>query len=120
MQTVIETNLYYTIYKNFYISGDDSSGSMACITKRKSSLSVIKDHFSRSSFWWPKDIKINTTEGSKLFSITSPNGFPELVNEPSYIETRSSSCIDLIFTDQANLSENSAVHTPLQLNCHGL
>lgn len=93
---------------------------MVCISKRKSSLSVIKDDFSRSSCWWPKDININITEGSKLFSITSPNGFPELVNEPSHIETRSFSCIDLIFTDQANLSENSAVHTPLQPNCHGL
>ena len=45
------------------------------INKRKSFLSVITDDFNaRSSSWWPKDI--DTTEGSKLFSLTSSNGFP--------------------------------------------
>ena len=45
------------------------------INKRKPFLSVITDDFNvRSSSWWPKDIY--TTEGSKLFSLTSSNGFP--------------------------------------------
>ena len=45
------------------------------INKRKPFLSVITDDFNaRSSSWWPKDI--DTTEGSKLFSLTSSNGFP--------------------------------------------
>ena len=47
------------------------------ISKRKPSLCVIKGDFNvRSCSWSPKDI--NTTEGSKLFSLTSSNGFSQL------------------------------------------
>ena len=79
------------------------------INKRKPSLCVIKGDFNaRSSSWLPKDI--NTTEGSRLFSLTSSNGFSQLIKEPTHIQASSSSCIDLIFTDQPNLSVNSSVH----------
>ena len=45
-------------------------------SKHKPSLSVITCEFNaRSSSWWSKDI--NTTEGSKLFSLISSNGFPQ-------------------------------------------
>ena len=87
------------------------------IRNRNPSLSIITGDFnSRSSLWWQNDI--NTLEGSKLFSLTSANGFSQLINEPTHIQTNSSSCIDLIFTDQPNLSVNSGVHSSLHLNCH--
>ena len=71
------------------------------INERKPFLSVITGDFNaRSSSWWSKDIV--TTEGSKL-SLTSSNGFPQLINEPTHIQTSRSSCIDLIFTNQSNL-----------------
>ena len=86
------------------------------INERKPFLSVITGDFNaRSSSWWSKDIV--TTEGSKL-SLTSSNGFPQLINEPTHIQTSSSSCIDLIFTNQPNLSVNSGVHASLHPNCH--
>ena len=82
------------------------------ISKRKSSLFVITCDFNARFFsWWPKDI--NTTEGLKSFSLTSSTGFPQLINEPTHMQTSSSSCIDLIFTDQPNLSVNSGVHALL-------
>ena len=44
------------------------------INKHKPFLSIITGDFNaRSSSWWLKGIK--TTEGSKLFSLTSSNGF---------------------------------------------
>ena len=44
------------------------------VRKRKPSLSVITADFNaRSSSWWINDI--NTTEGSKLYSFASPDGF---------------------------------------------
>ena len=68
------------------------------VSKRKPSLCVITGDFNvRSTSWWLKDI--NTTEGSKLFSVTSSNGFSQLTKEPSHIKTSSFSCTDLIFTD---------------------
>ena len=87
------------------------------INKLKPSLSVVTGDFNaRSSSWWSDDI--STTEGTNLFSLTSSNGFSQLINEPTHIQTNSSSCIDLIFTDQLNLSMNSGVHSSLHPNCH--
>ena len=83
------------------------------LSKRKPSLSVIMHSFiARSSPWWPRGV--NTTVGSKLFSLFSSNGFRQV----THIQTSSSSCIDLIFTDQPNLSVNSSVHASLHRNCH--
>ena len=87
------------------------------INNRKPSLSVVAGDFnSRCSSWWSNDI--NTTEGLKLLSLTSSNGFTQLIHEPTHIQANSSSCIDLVFTDQPNLSVNSGVHASLHPNCH--
>ena len=87
------------------------------INNCKPYLSIITgDVNARSSSWWSKDI--NTPEGIKLFSLTSANGFSQLINEPTHIQGNSSSCIDLIFTNQVNLSVNSRVHTSLHPKCH--
>ena len=87
------------------------------INERKPFLSVITGDFNaRSSSWWSEDI--DTTEGSKLFSLTSSDGFSQLINEPTHIQTGSSSCTDLIFNNQPNLSVNSGVHASLHSNCH--
>ena len=53
-----------------------------------------------------------------MYSLTSSNGFSQLINEPTHIQINSSSCIDLIFTNQPNLSVNSGVHSSLYPNCH--
>ena len=71
------------------------------INKRKPYLSIITGDFdARSSSWWSEDI--NTTEDLNLFSLTSSNGFYQLINEPTHIQGSSPSCIDLIFTKQEN------------------
>ena len=102
-----EFQSFLTNLENFFID----------INKRKPFLSVVTGDFNaRSSSWWPNDI--NTAEGTKLFSTASSNGFSQLINEPTHIQTSSSSCLDLIFTDQPNLSINSGVHSTLHSNCH--
>ena len=85
------------------------------LSNRKPSLSIITVDFNTRSFHWCfKDI--NTTEGSKFISETSSNGFSQLINEPTHIQTKNSSCIDLIFTHQPMLSVNYGVHTSLHRN----
>ena len=79
------------------------------INKRKPSLFVVTGDFNvRSSYWWCKDI--NTTEGLNLFSLTSSNGFSQLLFSNGFSH-------DLIFTDQPNLSTNAGVHSTLHSNC---
>ena len=53
-----------------------------------------------------------------MYLLTSSNGFSQLINEPTPIQTNSSFCIDLIVTNQPNLSVNSGVHSSLHPNCH--
>ena len=87
------------------------------INKRKPSLSVLTGDFNaRSSSWWCNDI--NIIEGSHLYLLMSSNGFSQLINEPTHIKTNSSSCIDLIFTNQSNLSINSGIHSSLHPYYH--
>ena len=87
------------------------------INNRKPALSIITGDFSaRFQSWRSNDI--NTTEGSKLLALSSPNGFPQLTDEPPHIKTNSTSCIDLIVTDKPGLSVDSGVHLSLHTNCH--
>ena len=61
---------------------------------------------------------INTSRGSKLYPFTSSKGFSQLINEPTHVQIKSSSCIDLNFTDQLNLIMNTGVQVSLHPNCH--
>ena len=53
-----------------------------------------------------------------MLSLTSCNAFQQIINKPIHLKRQSSSCIDLIFTDQPNLSVNSEIHTSLHPNCY--
>ena len=90
---------------------------LSYISTRKPTVSIITGDFNaRSSSWWSDDI--NTSEGTNLYSLTSSSGFFQLINEPTHVQSNSSSCIDLLFTDQPNLAVNSGVHASLHPNCH--
>ena len=77
---------------------------------------ITGDFYARSQSWWSNDIK--TTKGSKLLALSSSNRFSQLINEPTHIQTNSTSCTDLMFTDKPGLSIDSGVHSSLHLNCH--
>ena len=87
------------------------------INNRKPALSITTGDFNaRSQSWWSNDI--NTTAGLKLPTLYSSNGFFQLINEPTHIQTNNTSSIDLLFTDKPGLSVNSGVHSSLDPNCH--
>ena len=77
---------------------------------------ILGDFNARSSVWWTKDK--TTTEGTQIESLTSVHGFHKLISQPTHLLPQSSSCIDLIFTDQPNLIVDSGVHPSLHSNCH--
>ena len=87
---------------------------LSSINKCKPFFSVVTSDFNAESFfWWSNDI--NTSVGSKFFSLTSSNR-SQIINNPTHIQRNNSSGIDLIFTDQPNLSVNSGVHASLLSN----
>ena len=86
-------------------------------TSSNSLFTIILGNFNvRSSVWWTKDK--TTTEGTQPESVTSVHGFHQLISQPTHLLPQSSSCIDLIFTDQPNLIVDSGVHPSLHSNCH--
>ena len=77
---------------------------------------ILGDFNARSSFWWKND---NTTvEGALLGALTYLNGFHQLISEPTNLLSTSTSCIDLIFTNQSNLVVDSGTHSTLNPKCH--
>ena len=72
---------------------------------------LLGDYNARSRSWWASDT--NTPEGMQLDALTSSYGLQQLVNEPTDLLPSSSSCTDLIFTDQPSLVVNSGTHPSL-------
>ena len=76
---------------------------------------LLGDYNARNTKWWHHDI--TTTEGTQLETTTTIYGLQQLIDEPSHIRKNSSSCIDLIFTNQQNLIVNRGTHHFLHENC---
>ena len=77
---------------------------------------ILGDFNARSSSWWSSDT--TTIEGTRIEALTSLYGLQQIISDPTHILPSSSSCIDLIFTDQPNLVIDSGVHPSLHENCH--
>ena len=76
---------------------------------------LVGDYNARNTKWWHHDI--TTTEGTQLETTTTIYGLQQLIDEPIHIRKNSSSCIDLIFTNQPNLIVNRGTHPSLHENC---
>ena len=83
---------------------------------RSSFVVILGDFNAKSKSWWNKDITSN--EGSQIDSLATTYGLQQLISDPTHILPNSSTCIDLIFTDQPNLVVDSGVHPSLHTNCH--
>ena len=75
------------------------------------------DYFNAKSCNWSIN-DTTTPEGAQLDSITSLYGMKQLISEPTHILQQSSSCIDLIFTNQPNIVMDSGVDSSLHPKCH--
>ena len=77
---------------------------------------MIRDFNAKSSNWPSNDT--TTAKGAKLDYLTSLYGMKQVITEPTHILENSSSCIDLIFSNQPNLIMDSGVHPTLHSKCH--
>ena len=76
----------------------------------------VGDFNAHLSDWWCGDADDNF--GTTLQNIFNSHGLKQLVNQPTHITDTSSSCIDLIVTDQPNLFLECDIHPSLHSNCH--
>ena len=104
----------YSIEFESFLSGfEDMLGSVRFL---KSQFTVILGHFNpRSSTWWSSDI--TNVNGTLIDSLTT-HGFKQLISDATHILPQSTSCIDLIFTDQVNYVIDCGIHPSLNKNCH--
>ena len=59
---------------------------------------------------------INTNECTKSEVVTSSYGLQQLISQPTHLLANTSSCIDLIFTDQLSLVIDCGIHPRLHSN----
>ena len=86
------------------------------VRQLKSSFLVILGDFNvQSKSWWCEDI--TSHKGCQIESLRMSYGLQQLISDPVHLRN-SSSCIDLIFTDQPNLIVDSGVHPSLYPKCH--
>ena len=74
------------------------------------------DFHVRSTNWWKNDLSVS--EGTQVDSLTTSYGLSLIISDPTDILPNSSSCIDLIFTNQPNLVTERGVLPSLHPNCH--
>ena len=108
VKQLVNLLIFWKILKNFCIYQIQQF--------RSSFVVIIGDFNAKSKSWWKKDITSN--EGSQIDSIASTYGLQQLMLDPTHILPNSSTCIDLIFTDQPNLFVESDIHPYLHTNCH--
>ena len=60
----------------------------------------------------------DTPEEVDIPTLTSSYGLTQLITEPTHILPNSSTCIDLIFSNQPNMVFESGVYPSLHVNCH--
>ena len=77
---------------------------------------AIGDFNVEFSNWYTGDA--TTFEGSKIETITSHIRLQQIIYEPTHIQEKSVSYINLIFSSQPNLVMSLGIHSSLQQNCH--
>ena len=88
---------------------------MESITQKNPFLTVVIGDFNaKSSKWWIDDK--TTQEGLKIENLLSQFSLSQVIIEPKTLTLNSS--IDLLFTNQQNLTTDSGIHPSLHSNCH--
>ena len=86
------------------------------VSKKNTFLIAVLGDFNAELSQW-HDTDSSTSEGISIENVTLQFGLHQIINEPTHILGNSSSCIDLIFTSQPNLSVESGTQPSLHPNC---
>ena len=90
---------------------------LADITSRNPHFMLLLGDFNaKSKTWFINDQ--SSSEGTQLESLTSLCAMKQLIAEPTHVLENSSRCIDLIFTNQPNLTMDAGAHPSLHSKCH--
>ena len=113
-----------SMYRSPSQTSDDFNSFTTNLEKLVVNISSTNPHFilmigeftAKSRNWLSNDI--TTAEGAQLDYLTSLYGMKQVITEPTHLLENSSSCIDLIFSNQPNLIMDSEVDRTLHSKCH--
>ena len=77
---------------------------------------VLGDFNAKCSKWCASDR--NNSAGIELDNITTTSGYNQMIDKPTHYINESSSCIDLIFSSNVNLTKNCGVEQSLYETYH--
>ena len=77
---------------------------------------LIRDLNDKSKNWFCHDK--SSHKGNAIKNVRVQFGLQQIIKGPRHVSNTSSSCIDLIFTSQADLITDSGVHSSVHPNCH--
>ena len=96
----------------FEVFYDKLQDTLDQIKDAKSRFTILTGDFNcRSTQFWPGDI--DSLKGIALDELIESNNMTQLIDEPTNLEPRGISCVDLIITDQPNLFVNYGIHSSL-------
>ena len=90
---------------------------LSSINNLHPNCSIVLDDFNAKYSKWCASDK-NNTAGIELDSITMTSGYNQMIGKPTHFINESSSCIDLIFSSNVNLTKNCGVEQSLYKSCH--
>ena len=79
--------------------------------------SIVLGDFNAKCSKWCASNK-NNTAGIELDNFTMRSGYNQMIDKPTHFINDSSSCIDLIFSSNVNLTKNCGVEQSLYEKCH--
>ena len=104
-----QVNLVYTEFDEFLSNFDKL---LNHINQFRPFTIILGNFNARSKSCLPEDV--TTHEGTHVGSLITMHGLQQLIiSHPTHLLANSSSCIDLVFTDQPNLAVNRVAFIPL-------
>ena len=87
------------------------------IRDTKLQCTILTGNFNcRSTQFWPGDI--DSLKGIALHELVESKNMTQLIDQPTNLEPRGISSVDLIITDQPNLFVDHRIHSSLDNCCH--
>ena len=87
------------------------------IKELKPHCTILKGDFNcRTKQFWPGDT--DSPKGIALDELIESNNMTQLIDQPTNLESRGISCVDLIIPDQPNLFIDYGIHSSLDNCCH--
>ena len=85
------------------------------INDKYPTYSILIGNFDAKSSKWCNSDRSNRA-GIDLHNITTSAGYSQLINEPTHFINKTSSCIDLIFSSDLNITRNCGIEKAIHEN----